>query len=225
MYAIVDIAGQQFKVEKDKKVFVHRLEAKEGSKLEFDKVLLIDNDKSVVVGTPVINGALVKAAIIDHMKGDKVIVFKKKRRKGYKVKNGHRQYMTQIVIEEIIEKGAKKAETKAAPKAEAKTTPKVETKTTPKAEAKVVTKKTEAPKAAANKKPAATKTTAKAAPKKAAKKAPATAKKTAPKAAAKKATTATVKKTTAKAAPKKAVAKKPAVAKAKPAAKKSGDKA
>ena len=210
MYAIVDIAGQQFKVEKDKKVFVHRLEAKEGSKVEFDKVLLIDNDKSVVVGTPVINGALVKAAIIDHLKGDKVIVFKKKRRKGYKVKNGHRQYLTQVVIEEIIEKGAPKA--------------------APKVEAKVVVKKTEAPKATAEKKPAGTKTTAKAAPKVAVKKAPvATAKKTtakaAPKVADKKAPAATVKKTTAKAAPKKTAAKKVAVAKAKPVAKKSGDKA
>jgi len=107
MYAIVDIAGQQFKVEKDKKVFVHRLEGKEGSKVEFEKVLLIDNDKNVTVGTPAISGAMVTGKIIEHLKGDKVIVFKKKRRKGYKKKNGHRQAFTQIIIEDIIEKGAK----------------------------------------------------------------------------------------------------------------------
>ncbi|MBE0654756.1 MAG: 50S ribosomal protein L21, partial [Bacteroidales bacterium] len=106
MYAIVDIAGQQFKVEKDRKVFVHRLEGQEGSNVEFDQVLLIDNDKDVTVGTPVISGAMVTAKILEHMKGDKVIVFKKKRRKGYQKSNGHRQYMTQIQIEDIIEKGA-----------------------------------------------------------------------------------------------------------------------
>lgn len=200
MYAIVDIAGQQFKVEKDTKVFVHRLEGIEGSKVEFDKVLLIDNDKSVVVGTPVIKGAMVKAEIIDHLKGDKVIVFKKKRRKGYKVKNGHRQYLTHLMISEIIEKGSKKG----APKAETKVVK--ETKTVaPKAEAKKpvakapAEKKAAAPKAAA-KKPATTKKTA--APKADAKK-PAAAKKVAPKTAA----------------------KKPAASKAKPAAKKADDKA
>ena len=101
MYAIVDIAGQQFKVEKDKKIFVHRLKADEGASLSFDKVLLIDNDGSIKVGAPYIDGSAVKAKVLQHLKGDKVIVFKKKRRKGYDKKNGHRQYLTQIQIEEI----------------------------------------------------------------------------------------------------------------------------
>jgi len=109
MYAIVDIAGQQYKVEKDQKIFVHRIEGEEGSKVDFDKVLLIDNDSKVVVGAPVIEGAQVSAKILGHLKGDKVIVFKKKRRKGYQKSNGHRQYLSQIVIEEIVEEGAKKA--------------------------------------------------------------------------------------------------------------------
>ena len=101
MYAIVDIAGQQFKVEKDKKIFVHRLKAEEGASLSFDKVLLIDNDGSIKVGAPYIDGSAVKAKVLQHLKGDKVIVFKKKRRKGYDKKNGHRHYLTQIQIEEI----------------------------------------------------------------------------------------------------------------------------
>jgi len=101
MYAIVDIAGQQFKVEKDQKIFTHRLEGEEGSEVTFDKVLLIDNDGDVNVGAPTIDGSSVKAKIISHMKGDKVIVYKKKRRKGYEKKNGHRQYLTQIEIQEI----------------------------------------------------------------------------------------------------------------------------
>ena len=107
MYAIVDIAGQQYKVEKDQKIFVHRIEGEEGSKVDFNKVLLIDNDSKVVVGTPVIEGALVSAKILGHLKGDTVIVFKKKKRKGYQKSNGHRQYLSQLVIEDIIEKGAK----------------------------------------------------------------------------------------------------------------------
>lgn len=101
MYAIVEIAGQQFKVEKDQKLYVHRLEGAEGDSVSFDKVLLIDNDGQVNVGTPVIEAAAVNAKILKHLKGDKVIVFKKKRRKGYAVKNGHRQYLTQIQIESI----------------------------------------------------------------------------------------------------------------------------
>ena len=108
MYAIVDIAGQQFKVEKDQKLFVHRLEGEEGKKVSFDKVLLIDTGRKVSVGDPVVKGASVDAKIIEHMKADKVLVFKKKRRKGYKKLNGHRQYMTQILIEGISEKGAAK---------------------------------------------------------------------------------------------------------------------
>lgn len=102
MYAIVEIAGQQFKVEKDKKIFVHRLQEEEGTSVEFKNVLLVENDGKVKVGTPKVRGARVNAKVLEHMKGDKVIVFKKKRRKGYKKKNGHRQYMTQIQIEEII---------------------------------------------------------------------------------------------------------------------------
>ena len=102
MYAIVEIAGQQFKVEKDRKLYVHRLSGDEGSSVSFDKILLIDNDGQVKNGTPVVEGASVKAKILKHLKDDKVIVFKKKRRKGYQVKNGHRQYLSQIAIEEIV---------------------------------------------------------------------------------------------------------------------------
>ena len=101
MYAIVDIAGQQFKVQKDQRVYVHRLEGEEGSKVEFGQVLLIDNDGKINVGAPAISGASVKATILKHLKGDKVTVFKKKRRKGYAVKNGHRQQYTKLLIENI----------------------------------------------------------------------------------------------------------------------------
>lgn len=101
MYAIVEIAGQQFKVEKDQKVYVHRLNAEVGAKLDFDKVLLVDNDGKVTLGAPAIDGAKVSVEVLDHVKGDKVIVFKKKRRKGYKVKNGHRQQFTSIKISDI----------------------------------------------------------------------------------------------------------------------------
>jgi large subunit ribosomal protein L21 len=101
MYAIVDIAGQQFKVEESRKIFVHRLAAEEGSSVEFEKVLLIDNAGQISIGAPVVAGAKVTAKVLSHLKGDKVIVFKKKRRKGYKKKNGHRQYLTQIQIESI----------------------------------------------------------------------------------------------------------------------------
>lgn len=102
MYAIVEIAGQQFKVEKDKKVFVHKLAAEEGTSVEFDKVLLLDNEGTVTVGTPVIEGAKITAKVVEHTKGDKVLVFKKKRRKGYQKLNGHRQSFTQVLIEEIV---------------------------------------------------------------------------------------------------------------------------
>ncbi|MEY3200213.1 MAG: hypothetical protein RL265_12 [Bacteroidota bacterium] len=101
MYAIVEIAGQQFKVQKDQKIFVHRLAAETGSKIEFDRVLLIDNDGKINVGAPAIAGASVTAEVMDHVKGDKVIVFRKKRRKGYKKKNGHRQSFTAITIKDI----------------------------------------------------------------------------------------------------------------------------
>ncbi len=109
MYAIVEMAGQQFKVAKDQKVYVHRLQTEEGKKVVFDNVLLLDDGKNVTIGAPAIDGAAVEAKVVKHLRGDKVIVFKKKRRKGYKKKNGHRQSLTEIVIESIVAKGAKKA--------------------------------------------------------------------------------------------------------------------
>lgn len=108
MYAIVEIAGQQFKVSKDLKVYVHRLANEEGSKVSFDKVYLVDDNGSITIGAPAIEGASVEAKVLQHLKGDKVIVFKKKRRKGYKKRNGHRQYLSQIVIEGITVGGAPK---------------------------------------------------------------------------------------------------------------------
>jgi len=108
MYAIVEIAGQQFKVKKDQKVFVHRLQGEEGSNVSFNNVLLLDDGK-VTIGAPAIKGAAVTAKILKHLKGDKVIVFKKKRRKGYRVKNGHRQFLTEIQIESIVASGAKES--------------------------------------------------------------------------------------------------------------------
>lgn len=102
MYAIVDIAGQQFKVEKDQKVYVHRLDAEEGADVELDHVLLVDNNGKVQVGNPAVKGAKISAKVLSHLKGDKVLVFKKKRRKGYQKLNGHRQYLTQIQIQDII---------------------------------------------------------------------------------------------------------------------------
>ena len=104
MYAVVEIQGSQFKVEKDQKLFVNRIDAKEGSKVSFDNVLLTDDGNKVEVGKPNISGISVEAKIITHKKDDKVIVFKKKRRKGYKVKNGHRQVITEIIIQGISEK-------------------------------------------------------------------------------------------------------------------------
>jgi large subunit ribosomal protein L21 len=115
MYAIVEIAGHQFKVSKDLKVYVNRLASEEGSKITFDKVLLLDDNGTITLGAPAIEGASVEAKVLQHLKGDKVIVFKKKRRKGYKKRNGHRQYLTQIVIEGISTSAPKKA----APKKEA----------------------------------------------------------------------------------------------------------
>ena len=101
MYVIVEIAGQQFKVEKDQKIFVHRLPHDEGENVEFEKILLVDNNGKVNVGTPVVEGVKVSATVLKHLKGDKVLVFKKKRRKGYQKCNGHRQYLSQIKINEI----------------------------------------------------------------------------------------------------------------------------
>ena len=116
MYAIVEIAGQQFKVAKDQKVFVNRLPEAEGEKVQFSNVMLLEDGKNITIGAPTIEGAAVEAKVIKHLKGDKVIVFKKKRRKGYRVKNGHRQYLSEIVIEVITASGAKKAAPKAAAK-------------------------------------------------------------------------------------------------------------
>ena len=101
MLAIVNIAGQQFKVTEGQEIFVHQLEAGEGDNVSFDQVLLVENDGDTQVGTPILSGAAVNATVLGHQKGDKVIVFKKKRRKGYKVKNGHRQRFTKIKIESI----------------------------------------------------------------------------------------------------------------------------
>ncbi len=149
MYAIVEIAGQQFKVAKDQRLFVHRLQDKEGAKVSFDKVFLLDDGKKVTVGAPAITGASVEAKVLGHLKGDKVIVFKKKRRKGYRVKNGHRQSLTQLVVEQINEKSSSRKP--AAAKAEK-----------PVAEKKVATKAAAAKPAAKKEAPAK-----KAAPKKA----------------------------------------------------------
>jgi large subunit ribosomal protein L21 len=109
MYAIVEIAGQQFKVSKDLKVYVNRLADKEGDAISFAKVLLLDNAGTITLGAPAVEGASVEAKVLQHLKGDKVIVFKKKRRKGYKKRNGHRQYLTQIQISGITAPTAKKA--------------------------------------------------------------------------------------------------------------------
>ena len=173
MYAIVNIAGQQFKVEKDQKLFVHRLVEKEGESVSFDEVLLIDNDKSVVIGEPTIKGAMISGKVISHPRGDKIKVFKKKRRKGYKVRTGHRQNLTEIQIEDIIEKGAVKetsakttatapAATKASPAAKkpAATASKTETAKTVTAKKEIPAGTASAPKTAA-KKPAAKKPAAK----------------------------------------------------------------
>ena len=113
MYAIVEIAGQQFKVSKDLKVYVNRL-TNEGAAISFAKVLLLDDNGTITLGAPAVEGASVEAKVLQHLKGDKVIVFKKKRRKGYKKRNGHRQYLTQIVIEGITGAGTKKAAPKKA---------------------------------------------------------------------------------------------------------------
>jgi len=119
MYAIVEIAGQQFKVAKDQKVYVHRLKEDEGKKISFHNVLLLEDGKNITIGAPAIDGAAVEAKVVKHLKGDKVIVFKKKRRKGFRKKNGHRQYLTELVIEGITAKGAKKTAAKSEAKKEA----------------------------------------------------------------------------------------------------------
>jgi large subunit ribosomal protein L21 len=149
MYAIVEIAGQQFKVENGKKIFVHRLEAEEGTKLDFDQVLLIEDEGKITIGEPVIKDAIVEGVVVDHVRGDKVIVFKKKRKKGYRIKNGHRQNFSQVEIISINGIGAPK-----------KATPKKEPKQVEEAEAPVKEKKTAAKKPAAAKEEVPAKKTA-----------------------------------------------------------------
>lgn len=156
MYAIVEIAGQQFKIEPGKKIFVHRLEITEGNKVEIGKVLLLEDEGVITIGDPLIKDAVIEGTVIDHVRGDKVIVFKKKRKKGYRIKNGHRQNFTQVEIISINGKTAPKREVtkkEAAPVAEEE------------AEAPVKGKKTaakkpavEKPATAAKKAPAAKKT-------------------------------------------------------------------
>jgi large subunit ribosomal protein L21 len=118
MYAIVEIAGQQFKIEKDQKLFVHRLKEEEGATLSIDRVLLLGDGDNITLGAPAIEGAFAEAKVLGHLKGDKVIVFKKKRRKGYRKKNGHRQYLSQIEITGITTGGKKSAAKKEAAKSE-----------------------------------------------------------------------------------------------------------
>ena len=109
MYAIVEISGRQFKVEKKQKLFVNRLDAQEGKKVSFENVLMVNDGAKFSVGTPNVSGAQVDAKVLKHLKSDKVIVFKKKRRKGYKVRNGHRQAITEIEISDILTGVSKKA--------------------------------------------------------------------------------------------------------------------
>jgi large subunit ribosomal protein L21 len=167
MYAIVEIAGQQFKVETGKKIFVHRLEAEEGKEVKFDQVLLVEEDGKITVGEPTIKDAYVEGLIVDHPRGDKVIVFKKKRKKGYRIKNGHRQNFTQVEILTISGKGA--IVKKAAPKKAEKVAEAAESET-PVKEKKAAGKKTSAAKTET---PAKKATVKKAAEKKPAEKKPA----------------------------------------------------
>jgi large subunit ribosomal protein L21 len=158
MYAIVDIAGQQYKVQKDMRLKVHRLEAEEGRVLELDRVLLVNSGSSVVVGTPLVDGARVAAQVMAHCKGDKVLVFHKKRRKGYSKMNGHRQALTELLVLGILGKGEK------APAAVPKKAPKAKVETAPAVEAEV--KKAAPKKAAAPKKETGKPAAKKAAPRK-----------------------------------------------------------
>jgi len=167
MYAIVEIAGQQFKVEHGKKIFVHRLEHEEGKEVEFDKVLLIEDEGNITIGTPTIKDAVIGARVLDKVRGDKVIVFKKKRKKGYRVKNGHRQNFTEIEIISIngvkspVRRAPKKAEsteTEAVAAEETTKTKKAPKKTEAKTPVKKAATKKVAEKKPAEKKPAAKKT-------------------------------------------------------------------
>ncbi|MAV66416.1 MAG: 50S ribosomal protein L21 [Flavobacteriaceae bacterium] len=109
MYAIVEISGKQFKVEKKQKLFVNRINTEEGKKVSFDNVLMFSDGNKLSIGSPTVSGVKVDAKVLKHLKSDKVIVFKKKRRKGYKVRNGHRQLITQIEINDIISGVSKKS--------------------------------------------------------------------------------------------------------------------
>ena len=157
MYAIVEIAGHQYKVEKDQQVFVNRLDAKEGSNIQFDRVFLTDKGGDVTVGALAIDGLAVHATIERHLKGDKVLIFKKKRRKGYQKLNGFRPYLTEIRITDIKKGTAKKAAAKPA----AETTKKADAPVTEAVAKKPAAKKAVAKKPAA-KKPVAKKSTTKA---------------------------------------------------------------
>jgi large subunit ribosomal protein L21 len=168
MYAIVEIAGQQFKVEEGKKIFVHRLKAEDGKPIDFDRVLLIEEEGKITIGEPVIKDAKVEGKVVNQVRGDKVIVFKKKRKKGYRIKNGHRQNFTQVEIVSINGKTTPKKQ--AVKKAVAETPaqePVAEKKTTDKKSAakKPAVKKTESKKPetakTAEKKPASKKSEAK----------------------------------------------------------------
>ena len=151
MYAIVEIAGQQFKVEEGKKIFVHTLKAEDGKQIDFEKVLLIEDEGKITIGEPVIKDAKVEGKVISQVRGDKVIVFKKKRKKGYRVKNGHRQNFTQV---EIISINGKSSPKKQAAKKIAAEVPASE----PVAEKKVAEKKKTAAKKEETKKPKTKKT-------------------------------------------------------------------
>lgn len=153
MYAIVNIAGQQFKVERGKKIYVHRLEANEGADVEFPEVLLIDNDGKINIGNPTVDGAKVAATVVEHVRGNKVLVFKKKRRKGYQKLNGHRQDFTQILIQGILGKGETVKEKLTAKKAPAKPSGKAKSKVSAEATEEVAVK-APAKKSAAKKAPA-----------------------------------------------------------------------
>lgn len=103
MYAIVEMQGQQFRVEEGKKLFVHRMEAEQGATVEFEKVLLLDKDGAVTVGAPTVEGAKVVVEVLDNtVRGEKVLVFHKKRRKGFKKLNGHRQNFSQVLVKQIV---------------------------------------------------------------------------------------------------------------------------
>ncbi len=161
MYAIVEIAGQQFKVERGQRVYVHRLEANEGANVEFNQVFLMDNNGKISVGNPTIDGAKVAATVVSHVKGDKVAVFKKKRRKTYQKWNNHRQLFTEILIQGVLGKGESVKDALPAVARPVKTHRKFAATTAPAVEAAPKAEKKAPAKKAAPKKAAAKKTTKK----------------------------------------------------------------